>query len=162
LLVAGPFGKPRAEAELRGLFVLAGSDVEALVATDPAVHAGVLKPELVPFASATDLQAVHQRDLDFERRRKADPSIPEASGMRSYVALFAGDAARAGSALAPMREQRRIVLEGRFGGPREGQGLFVIAAANADEAHTLLEPLASSLGPHALVPWYGSASLASD
>ncbi|MCC7011219.1 MAG: hypothetical protein IT454_01545 [Planctomycetes bacterium] len=162
LYVAGPFGKPSPTPELRGLFVFATGDVERareLTASDPSVAAGVFECEVVPWSTDKDLHGVHRRDMEFEARRKADPSIEMTQGMSSYVAIFAEDAALASKALSALRKDGRIAVEGRFGGERLGQGLYVLDTRDATAAEALLAPVKAALGPCTIVPWWGSAEL---
>lgn len=162
LFVAGPFGSPSPEPELRGLFIFASSDtdeVKRLVQTDPSVAAGIFTAEIVPWSTDKDLRIVHRRDLEFDARRKADPSIEMMAGMSSYVLVFADEGARALRSMAPLRAQGKIALEGRFGGDRQGQAVFVIDTRDADGARALLATLASDVGSHRLIPWWGSAEL---
>lgn len=56
LVVAGPFGKN--ESDFRGLFILNVKTVEEarkLLETDPAINAGLLKPELFPWYGSAAL-----------------------------------------------------------------------------------------------------------
>jgi uncharacterized protein YciI len=134
LLVAGPFGRDNPEPRLRGLFVMATGDVaeaQRLVATDPAVQAGALVPEVVPLATSSDLLAALERHEQADARRKLDPASEPGNGMRSYVILFAKDGPRARRALESVRSDDRVVLDGDFGGSRKGEALFVLGAKDA-------------------------------
>jgi len=162
LFVAGPFGAPSPDARLRGLFVLATTDVGAatqMLQTDPSIATGVLQYELAPWSTRADLAAALERGLEFEERRKADPSIPMTDGMTSYVLVFADDGARASQALAPLRAQHALAFEGEFGGRREGQALFALDARDLPAAESLLAPVRDNLGSHQLFPWWGSVEL---
>lgn len=161
LLLAGPFGTPSPEPELRGLFVFKSNDlrhVESLIATDPMIQAQVLAGEVVPWHTNADLFAAMERWNEFEASAKDDPSFDFMKGMKMYFAVFADDARRADLALAPLRAQGKVVLEGHFGGGREGQALYLVDAANAAAGSTLLAPL-GELGTTRNTPWFGSAFL---
>lgn len=162
LAVAGPFGSPSPDPQLRGIFIFFGGDVaaaEALCQTDPSIAAGIFSTEVVPFRTTKDLGDVLRRAMVFEERRKADPSIPMKEGMSTYVLLFADDHAKAAAALGPVRAGGSIVMEGSFGGARAGKGLFLLDARDTAAGEALLAPHREALGSHQLMPWYGSAEL---
>lgn len=162
LCVAGPMGQGNPEPELRGIFILTTSDVgeaQALCNSDPSIAAGVFAAEIVPFRTERDLAEVLRRGMEFEERRKADPSIPMMDGMSTYAMLIAEEGARASKALEPLRAARQIVLEGPFGGARDGQALFLLDARDLAAAELLLAPMREELGSHKLLPWFGSIEL---
>lgn len=160
LLLAGPFGAPSPEPELRGLFVLVERDVravDALLASDPMIAARVLEAESVPWSTTTDLAAAMERWEAFEEQGKSDPEFSFMKGMKTYYAVFAEDGERASRALEPLRAGK-LAMEGRFGGARAGQALFLVDAPKAAEGAALLAPL-GDLGPTRCTPWFGSAFL---
>lgn len=162
LCVAGPFGQGNPEPELRGIFIFSTGDVaaaQALCNTDPSIAAGVMAAEVVPFRTEKDLADVLRRGMEFEERRKADPSIPMMDGMSTYAMLIAEDGARASKALEPLRTAGQIVLEGPFGGARDGQALFLLDVRELAAADLLLTPMRAELGAHKLLPWFGSVEL---
>ncbi len=162
LCVAGPMGQGNPDPSLRGIFVFVTDDVneaQALCQSDPSIAAGVLAAEVAPLRTDKDLLDVLRRGMEFEERRKADPSIPMMDGMSTYAMLVAEDGARASKALEPLRAQKGIVLEGEFGGAREGQSLFLIDVRDLAAADLVLTPMRSALGPHQLYPWFGSVEL---
>lgn len=162
LYLAGPMGQGNPEPELRGIFVLATGDVahaRELCASDPAIAAGVLEAEVVPMRTDTDLADVLARGLEFEERRKLDPSISMMEGMSTYVMVLAEDGVRAARELRTVRSTGAIVLTAVFGGAREGQVLFILDARDLAAAETLLAPVRGELGPHQLLPWFGTIEL---
>jgi uncharacterized protein YciI len=162
LCVAGPMGQNNPEPELRGIFIFTTSDVreaQALCEGDPSIEAGVLAAEVVPFRTDRDLVDVLRRGMEFEERRKADPSISMMEGMSTYALLVAEDGARAAKALDPVRAAGQIALEGTFGGARAGQALFLLDVRDLAAAETLLANVRGDLGTHKLLPWFGSAEL---
>jgi uncharacterized protein YciI len=162
LYVAGPMGQGNPEPSLRGIFILATGDTsaaEALCQSDPSIAAGVLDAEVVPFLTNRDLRAVLDRGLEFEERRKLDPSISMIDGMTTYALLHVEDGERASRALAPLHASRTILLEGHLGGARSGQRLYFLDVRDLPSATAALAPLQSSLGPHTLFPWFGSSAL---
>ncbi len=162
LCVAGPMGQNNPEPELRGIFILTTSDVgeaQALCESDPSIAAGVLAAEVVPFSTERDLVDVLRRGMEFEERRKADPSISMMEGMSTYAMVVAEDGARAWKALEAVRAAGQIALEGTFGGERAGQALFLLDVRDLAAAETLLASVRGDLGTHKLLPWFGSAEL---
>lgn len=162
LYLAGPMGQGNPEPELRGIFVLATGDVaraRKLCQSDPSIAAGVLEPEIVPMRTDADLADVLARGLEFEERRKLDPSIPMTAGMSTYVMLLADDGVRAARELRTVRSTGAIVLTAIFGGAREGQVLFVLDARDLAAAEAMLAPVRAELGPHKLLPWFGTIEL---
>jgi uncharacterized protein YciI len=161
LLLAGPFGAPSPEPELRGIFVFAERDtraVDALLASDPMISAQVLAGESAPWSTTTDLAAALARWEAFEEQGKSDPEFSFMKGMRTYYAVFAEEGERASRALEPLRASGKLAMEGRFGGTRAGQALFLVDAAKPAEGAALLAPL-GDLGPTRCTPWFGSAFL---
>jgi uncharacterized protein YciI len=162
LCVAGPFGQQNPEPELRGLFIFTTGDVaeaQSLCESDPSIAAGVMAAEVVPFSTERDLVDVLRRGMEFEERRKSDPSIPMMEGMSTYAIVFAEDGARASKALEAVRAAGQIVLEGPFGGARAGEALFILDVRDLGAAETLLASVRTGLGAHKLLPWFGSAEL---
>jgi hypothetical protein len=72
--------------------------------------------------------------------------------------VFAEEGERASRALEPLRASGKLAMEGRFGGTRAGQALFLVDAAKPAEGAALLAPL-GDLGPTRCTPWFGSAFL---
>lgn len=162
LCVAGPLGQGNPEPELRGIFIFTTGDVaeaRALCDSDPSIAAGVLAAQIEPFRTERDLAQVLRRGLEFEERRKADPSISMMEGMSTYAMLIAEDGARASKALAELRSAKQIVLEGEFGGALAGQRLFLLDVRDLPAAELALAPRRAELGPHRLLPWFGSVEL---
>lgn len=160
LYVAGPFGKPNPEPELRGLFILATDDVDearVLVSSDPSVGAGVLTAECVPLETPCDLRAALERDFAYADKLEADSSLDKQSAMASYWLVFADDAERAERAIAPLASEGRLVLQGRFAGTRAGEGLYVLSLK--DTTGEALEAWLDGLGPHRSLPWWASSQL---
>lgn len=162
LCVAGPMGQGNPDPSLRGIFVFVTDDAneaQALCQSDPSIAAGVLAAEVAPLRTDKDLRDVLRRGMEFEARRKADPSIPMMDGMSTYALLVAEDGARASKALAPVRDTKQIVFEGEFGGAREGQALYLLDVRDLAGADMLLTPMRAELGAHQLYPWFGSVEL---
>jgi uncharacterized protein YciI len=160
LYVAGPFGKPNPEPELRGLFILATDDVDearVVVSSDPSVGAGLLAAECVPLETPNDLRGALERDFAYADKLESNPSLDKQSAMASYWLVFADDAERAERALAPLASEGRLVLRGRFGGTRAGEGLYVLSLK--DTTGEALEAWLDAAGSHRSIPWWASSQL---
>lgn len=182
LLVAGPFGDPRPDPGLRGLFIFDAarlSDARALVATDPALEAGSLAAELYPFRSVTPLRELPGLYEVFERERKsADPDAPQFEG-RSYMLALCADASAAELALSPLIEDGRVLYHGRFGHGTEGDerwtsalvagglpggALFCLDETDIDVARSRLEAASALAGVELewqVLHWWASSALTS-
>lgn len=125
LLIAGPLADPRSDPDHRGIFVFDADTIEkglALANTDPAAQMGVFVME--PFVLSTDapLSELPRLEREDERRRLADPDVPDEWVGRMYVMASAPyDRALAervahapgvliAGTLANARGQRRVFL----------------------------------------------------
>lgn len=180
LLVAGPFGDPRPDARLRGLFVFDTArlaDARALVVTDPAIEAGSLAAELYSFRSATPLRELPELYAAFEReRRAADPDAPAFEG-RSYALVLAADGAAAERALAPLVAEGRVLYHGRLRPGSEGTerwteglvtgglvggALFCLDETDIEVARSRVEAAAAAAGEvleWQVLHWWASSAL---
>ena len=163
LLLAGPFGPPRADPELRGLFLFDTPEVETArrwVETDPAVAAGVLEARLHPLRSDAPLRELTRLEREDEVRRLARDPDSKWEG-RSYVLLTAADAAAADRALEGHPLGERVLVRGELGGTRAGEALYVLDVTDLDElgsvAAGLLDDPAPGWSRH---PWYGTRMVA--
>jgi uncharacterized protein YciI len=162
LLLAGPFGEPRHDARLRGIFVLDTADraqARAWAETDPAVQAGVFELEYHELSTAAPLRELLEAELAAEDAAKREGRVrAPGEGGRTYVLLTAerGDIAR--RELAPLVAQGRVLLVGRLDGER---AFAILDAADVDVARALLDPIAGRLGAHVLDAWFATGGLAS-
>lgn len=157
LYVAGPYGAPPRDPELRGVFILAPEDcddAQALAATDPAIAAGVFRTECVRMRTRAPLKAYIEHELAIEARDKAagvERKLGE--GMRSYVWLTAEHGRRARQALL---EVQGILLWGDFA---DGRAIALFDAKDPAACTALLGEHAREIGPYVLDPWYASGEL---
>lgn len=92
LLIAGPLADPRIEETYRGIFVFSTPDPDRggkLFASDPAVRAGVFKPEMYRITTAQPLFELTRLEEEYEQRRLADPDIPDEWVGRMYILAIA-------------------------------------------------------------------------
>lgn len=157
LLVAGPYGRQRSDASLRGIFVLAAADVaeaRAWAETDPGVVAGVFRLELASLATRAALREQLAADLAREDAVKASGRTPSpGEGGRGYVLLTVADA---NAAAAALKDHGSVLLLGCLDGQR---GLALLDAKDLAAAQELLAPLAPQLGAFTLDEWFGSGLL---
>lgn len=157
LLVAGPYGKPKRDPELRGVLILSPADVdeaEALARTDPGVIAGEFRTESVRMRTHAPLDAYIEHELAKRAKDKAEGIERElGEGMRSYVWLTAEHGRRARQAMLDMQG---ILLWGELA---DGRAIALVDAENVDACATLLGERANSMGPFVMDPWFGSGEL---
>lgn len=164
LVVAGPFGNERPTPELRGVFIFDTRDVAQArewTNTDPAVKAGVLAMELAPLKTSAPLR----RSVELYREREAAAKaegreFKMESSIRPYVMLLAQDANAADAALAGLRKQQKIVMEGRLDDSPRGKWLVVLDAPDVASASEMLGEKRKALGEHTLSSWWASMTLA--
>lgn len=157
LLVAGPYGKPARDPELRGVFILSPAGIaeaEALAATDPGVIAGVFRTECVRMRTHAPLDAYieHEMRLKAERDARGETPKPGEFG-RGFVILTAEDGRRARQALV---DQPGVIL---WGDLADGRGLAILDAKDLDACAALLGERAQKIGPFVLDPWFASREL---
>lgn len=157
LLVAGPYGKEKSDALLRGLFVLDTGDrarAEALARTDPGFAAGVFAFDYHSLGTAAPLReyaALELRAEDEATRAGRPQAMGE--GMRGFVILVAED----GEAAADALEGNPAVL---CFATLDDSGAFVLLdAPDLPAAKALLSPIVTKLGRHTLDEWYASGRL---
>jgi uncharacterized protein YciI len=161
LLVAGPYGQPKHDPALRGLFILDEPTVEgaeALASTDPGVIAGVFRLELHELRTDAPLRPYLERELAIEAAAKAEGrQRAPGEGGRTYVLLTAVDGAAAQAALAPLADDGRLLMQAWLDGT---QLLALLDAVDVPAAEALLAPHREAIGPHVLDQWFASGELA--
>lgn len=134
LLLAGPFGEPRAHDAWRGLYVFGLSDMAAaqdLAQADPAVVAGLFDIVLMPWRSDRDLRPL--RDKIERGKAEGEPFVPAA-----YVLAMGEPIPQARAALQALSEQQRVVCAGGLGGERQAQHLAILTAETVADARAWL------------------------
>lgn len=155
LLVAGPFGPPRAVPRLRGLFILDTADVEEgrkLASTDPAAQAGVFELEVYSWRSPSPLRELPRLNREAEEARAA--AGEETFQGRPYVILTAEDGDAGLMALRPLVEGGQVLFHGRFLDDGEGAHLFCLDVESIDEARSLIPE--RSRVEFRFHPWYST------
>jgi len=156
LLVAGPFGEPRARDDHRGIFVLATGDLDEareVAASDPTSKAGVFTLAVEPFRTTDELErlnAMHTAAL--EASGISNP--PPGAHCRTYVLVAGAPPAAAERALtgAP------VLFGGRLGAGADERALACLDAATADEARALLPSDADVTW--SVMPWFATEEIA--
>ncbi len=158
LLVAGPYGKAKSDASLRGIFVLDTADPERarqLAETDPGFQAGVFALEYHRLTTTAPLRAFRLAELaEQDAAAAAGRALAPGEGGRGYVLLTVEDGAAAAAVLAG----NPAVLWFAW---LDGSRAFVLLdARDRLAAQALLQPLAARLGAMRLDEWFGSGRLA--
>ncbi len=161
LVIAGPFNQPH-DSSWRGIFVLDVPTIDEarrLVDTDPGVKEQVFVVELCHLEASSALRTVF--DLENEAKAAATRAgeAPTQFDVRGYVMITAQDVARAAAALAPLRDQGRLVWSGSFAGERAGQGVFVLDAETVADAENMLGESRSKLGECSIDSWWSTKAL---
>lgn len=155
LLVAGPFGEPRAP-ENRGIFVIDEAEVDkglALAQTDPAVRAGVFVLAAYRFSTDLPLRDLPRMEKEDEEKRLADPAIPDEWEGRSYVLATAPYSEALHKAA---RNTEGVLIAGRLHGVEGGDQVLVWVDAEDAEAGKAMLPE----GEWTVQGWYGSKMVA--
>jgi len=79
LLLAGPFGEPRADESWRGIYVFDVAEMEEaydLARSDPSIRAGLFDVTIVPWQPDVDLRPL--RDELEEEKTAGVPFVPAA------------------------------------------------------------------------------------
>jgi uncharacterized protein YciI len=157
LLLAGPYGKERSDASLRGIFMLDTADpatARQLAETDPGFLAGEFRFDYAKFTTTAALAAQRLADLAAHDAIVATGRTPApGEGGRGYVWLTAANEGAAAAALTGMTQ---VLL---FASTSDGRAIVLLDAATKADAERLVAPLATPLGNHVLDEWYGSGLL---
>jgi uncharacterized protein YciI len=152
LLLAGPFGEPRARPDQRGVFVLATADLaeaQAVAATDPTAQAGIFRFELESFRSSDRLaQLGPMHAAAVEASGVAEP--PPGFHCRPYLLVTGTPTAAAERALAELP----VLFAGRIGADQ--RALACLDARTADEARALLADGVE----WTVMPWFATEEIA--
>ncbi len=157
LLLAGPFGKPKHDEALRGLFVLATDDpnqARAWAETDPGFQAQVFTLEYHPLATQAALHALLAQELArMDADEKADRHPEPGANGRSYVLLTAEKGAAMERELAG---QPFALLHGRLDG---GTGWAILDAQDPNAAAELIGVSREKMGAIELDAWFATRGL---
>jgi len=157
LLLAGPFGKPKHDAALRGLFVLDTFDLDearAWAETDPGFQAHVFVLEYHPLATHAALHALLEQELAREAADQAAGEHKEpGANLRGYVLLTAERGAEMEREIAG---QTFTLLRGRLDG---GRGWAILDAPDPAAALELIGASREKMGAIDLDAWLATKGL---
>ena len=131
LLLAGPFGEPRAQEDWRGIFVFDLSDVDQadeLAQSDPSVVAGLFDVTVLPWRSDVDLRPMRD-ELEQEKAAGA-PFVPAA-----YVLATGESTQRVPGLLRELEAEERLICSGELG----EELLLLLTAETVEEAQAWLD-----------------------
>lgn len=158
LLLAGPHGREKSAADLRGLFVMASPDpLEALrlAETDPGVVEGVFRLECQTLATDYPLRQLLHAELAAEdRRERAGRRQQPGEFGRGYVLLTAADGA---AAERLWHGHPRVLLFARLEG---GRALAVVDAEDKEALGRAEDLGLGAVGPVSVDEWFATRRLA--
>lgn len=160
LLLAGPFGEPRAQADHRGVFVLSAADPEEarrIAATDPTARAGVFVFEVEAFRTRDPLERIagmHEAAV----AASGEPDPPPGFHARPYVLVSGRPAAAAARALDPRADG--VLFSGILASGAEETALYCLDAVAAEEAWERLRALPHDDVEWRVMPWFASEEVA--
>ncbi|TAH38018.1 MAG: hypothetical protein EYC70_05180 [Planctomycetota bacterium] len=158
LVLAGPFGEPRARSDHRGVFVLASADpaaARAAAETDPAVRAGIFVLEVQAFRTASALQRLPQMHEDAVSA-SGQESPPPGFHARPYVLVSAAPAAEAERAMAARSGGPAVLFQGRLGQGSGEVALFCLDLRDTQQMAAALPPGFS----WTVMPWFATEEVA--
>jgi len=157
LLLAGPFGQPKHDIALRGLFVLDTDDplqAQAWAETDPGFQAHVFTLEYHPLRTQAPLRALLEVELARMAAEEASGAHPEpGANIRGYVLI---------TAQLGIEMEREIagetftLLHGRIDG---GLGWAVIDAPDPNAAVELIGASREKMGTTLFDSWFATKGL---
>jgi len=157
LLLAGPFGQPKHDIDLRGLFVLDTSDPEqarAWAETDPGFQAHVFALEYHPLQTNAALHALLEQELAAHAAAEAAGEKPApGANIRTYVLLTAALGAEMERELAG---QTFTLLRGRIDGEL---GWAIIDASDPNAAVELIGASRERMGTVLFDSWMATKGL---
>ncbi|MCB9881080.1 MAG: hypothetical protein H6832_05335 [Planctomycetes bacterium] len=136
LLVAGPFGEPRAAHNHRGMFLLNTADEQtarAIASSDPTGRAGVFLFEIEPFTTMDTLDRLN----DMHEKAVTESGVeapPPGFHCRSYVLVSHKDTDHAPSTLV----HEHVLFDGIVGRGVNRRYLACLDATSKDNAMQLL------------------------
>ncbi|MDA1259431.1 MAG: YciI family protein [Planctomycetota bacterium] len=160
MLLAGPFGEPRAQPDHRGVFLLAteNSDRAREIAdSDPTAQAGVFEFAIEGFRTVDALDritAMHTRAV----AESGVENPPMGFHARSYVLLTGWPAVAAEQALDPRDAQ--VLFAGRLGTDTNERALYCLDAQTAEEVWAWLGALPTDEVEWRVMPWFASEEVA--
>lgn len=158
LLLAGPHGREKSAADLRGLFIMASPDpVEALrlAETDPGVVEGVFRLECVPLATDYPLRQLLSAELAAEdERARAGRRLQPGEFGRGYVLLTAADGP---AAERLWHGHPSVLLFARLDG---GRALAVVDAENKEALGRVEDLGMDAAGSMSVDEWFATRRLA--
>lgn len=158
LLIAGPLAEPRIDPSYRGIFVFSTDDIDqgkTLFNTDPSVQAGVFKPEMYTITCDEPLTDLLRLEKEDERRRLADPDIPDEWVGRSYILALGPAEARFELTDAVLIDATMERIGTEHDAPRQ---LLWLDATSIEDAKARFK--AADLDEWSLYGWYGTPVIA--
>lgn len=157
LLLAGPFGQPRHDTALRGLFVLDTADetqARAWAETDPGFQAQVFTLEYHALRTNAALHALLEQELARMAAEEASGQHPApGANARPYVLLTATNGEET---LRELAGQTFTLLRGRLDG---GLGWAVIDAPDPNAALELIGASRERMGTVLFDAWFATKGL---
>lgn len=139
LLLAGPFGEPKEDPLLRGLFLFDASEPEAIAALgagDPTTAMGVFRQQAMTLDTLDLVRHVPALYQELEQQRAQAGEAGR--DMASYTVMIAEDGPAALEAAAGPLFAGSVALLGRLGAPRQDALLGIFTVPDVEEVRARL------------------------
>ncbi len=159
LLMAGPYGEPKSDAGLRGLWVFTTEDTEKALehaATDPPGKLGIFVFEAFELRTDDALWELNRLENEEKARKAADPDASQEWSGRAYM-IATG---KVSQVKEPKRTDGVLMLATLVGSENsrveEDHWMVLLDATTAEEAAATLKVAGCDSSDWALDLWYGS------
>ncbi len=159
LLMAGPYGEPKSDAGLRGLWVFTTDDTEKALehaATDPPGKLGIFVFEAFELRTDDALWELTRLENEEKARKAADPDASQEWSGRAYI-IATG---KVSQVKEPKRTDGVLLLATLVGAEdsrvEEDHRMVLLDATTAEEAEAVLKKAGCDSSDWAIDLWYGS------
>ncbi|MHC4837603.1 MAG: YciI family protein [Planctomycetota bacterium] len=154
LYLSGPFFEPVAQADHRGIFVLATDDLAAaqdIADSDPTAQAGIFVFEIEAFRTADDLAPLNaMHEAAAAAQGASDP--PPGFHARAYVLVEGWPAKAAREQLG----EDGVLFAGEIG---DGPGRRWLACLDADSPEAAQAMIGEGVAEWRVMPWFASVEV---
>tara|TARA_R110002072_G_scaffold42064_21_gene119057 strand:- start:371763 stop:372485 length:723 start_codon:yes stop_codon:yes gene_type:complete len=159
LLMAGPYGEPKSDAGLRGLWVFTTDNIDKALehaATDPPGKLGIFVFEAFELRTDDALWELTRLENEEKARKAADPDASQEWSGRAYI-IATG---KVGHVKEPKRAEGVLMLATLVGSEdsriEEDHWMVLLDATTGEEAEAALKEAGCDSDDWSLDLWYGS------